>query len=96
MSKEEIDSAPDWLDIIKKEHISVPLQEDEVEYNKCNVEQRAFCNYISNWITNKTENDSVDPIYFILSTLGELDVASLMQLKLLKKIYVTTIINQIS
>ena len=67
MSKEEIDSAPDWLDIIKKENISIPLQEDEVEYNKCNVEQKAFCNYISNWITRKTENDSVDPIYFILS-----------------------------
>ena len=67
MSKEQVEAAPDWLDKVKKEHISKPLQEDDVEYEKCNVQQQAFCDYISNWITKVNKNESLDPIYLILS-----------------------------
>ena len=67
MSKEELDSAPNWLEKVKTQDVAKPLQRDDVDYSKCNVEQKAFCKYISDWIRQKCENDNFDPIYFILS-----------------------------
>ena len=53
MTKEQLHSAPHWLDKIKKEHIPDTLKDDDVEFSKCNDEQKAFCKYISNWILQK-------------------------------------------
>ena len=59
------------------------IDEDDVEYEKCNVQQKAFCDYISNWITKVNKNESLDPIYFILS--GRAGCGKSYAVKVIKK-----------
>ena len=62
-----IDLVTNWLQDIKKSHVSMEDETDDVDFKLCNKDQTVFYQYICDWIERKLVNPDEDPIYLILS-----------------------------
>ena len=63
----ELQLANDWLRKEKDEYISNEPDIEDVDFNKCNAEQKDFYQDICEWIQKKIDNADHEPIYSILS-----------------------------
>ena len=64
----ELQLANDWLKKEKQEYVSKePETEEEVDFNKCNADQKYFYQFICDWIQKKIDNADHESIYSILS-----------------------------